>query len=78
MKTDADRLTRTRHPSPLKVIMASRGVTQRRLSRDLHLGYSLTHRIVNGTLLPSAKVAKRIAQYLNEAVEVLFPDAGDS
>jgi transcriptional regulator with XRE-family HTH domain len=78
MKTKEARLTRTRHPSTLRVILASRGITQRRLARDLRLQYMLVHRIVKGELLPAPKVAERIAQYLNETHEVLFADEGDS
>ncbi|MDK2902448.1 MAG: putative transcriptional regulator [Clostridiales bacterium] len=55
----------------LSELRGQKGLTQRELARDLHLGVSTIAMYESGKRLPSLKVALEIAKYFNVSVEDL-------
>lgn len=55
----------------LSELRRKKGLTQRELARDLHLGASIISMYENGKRVPSLKVALKIAKYFDVCVEDL-------
>lgn len=57
----------------LKMLLFQRGISQARLSREIHLDPSRLSRLIHGQAKPRACERRRISQYLHVQESEVFP-----